>query len=314
MNGYSLNLNINLRHLRSIHAIRRQGTFARAALELGVVPSALTETVRQVEEALGAPVFDRSQRPALPTPLGLAFLNETAPLLDGLELAITRARADAGLEAGFLAVGAAPSAISGLVGPALARFRSRHPGIRCRLHDDIAERLAELVVDGALDVAVAGRARQTPDIRHTLLMRDRVGLACATSHPLARTKVARLSDIDATEVISLDASTGTQQLLSTADLPACLRDGPVQAHSTVAQLCMIRAGLGVGLLPENAVGLFGDPRIAFVPLEDLDLWRSLYLLEPARRAQSHIAQAFVATLNVPAPATGTSPSARSSGM
>jgi DNA-binding transcriptional LysR family regulator len=295
----SENLNVNLRHVQAAHAIWRLGTFARAAAELGVVPSALSETIRQIEETIGAQIFDRSQRPPAPTPLGLDFLHETAPLLEGFRQAISRARAGAGLESGTLSVGAAPSAISGLVGPALARFRARHPGIRCRLHDDIAERLAQMVVEGALDVAIAGRARETPDIRHSLLMRDRFGLACSADHPLALAGTVRLAQIDPSQVISLDSSTGTRQLLELAGaLPDALITGSIEAHSTIAQLAMIRAGLGVGLLPENAVRLFGDPRIRFVALADLDLWRSLYLLEPLRRAQSHVARAFIAELRL----------------
>ncbi|MTH64302.1 LysR family transcriptional regulator [Paracoccus shanxieyensis] len=293
----SENLNVNLRHVHAAHAIWRLGTFARAATELGVVPSALSETIRQIEEVIGAPIFDRSQRPPAPTPLGLDFLHDTAPLLEGFRLAIGRARAGAGLETGTLAVGAAPSAIGGLVGPALARFRARHPGIRCRLHDDIAEPLARMVVDGALDLAIAGRARQSPDIRHTLLTRDRFGLACNADHPLAAAGQVRLDQIDPAQIIALNDSTGTRQLLElSGKVPHDLIAGPLLADSTIAQLAMIRAGLGVGLLPENAVNLFGDPRIRFVALADLDLWRSTYLMEPARRAQSHIARAFVAEL------------------
>lgn len=86
-------MNISLRHIRALHAIRAQGSFARAAQELGVVPSALTETIRHFEAEAGAPLFDRSQRPPVPTPLNLAFLQETAPLLEGLDLALDRLRA-----------------------------------------------------------------------------------------------------------------------------------------------------------------------------------------------------------------------------
>lgn len=277
--------------------IWREGTFARAASELGVVPSALSETVRQLEAEIGAPLFDRSQRPALPTPLGLDFLRETEPLLEGFRHAVHAARMTAGLEAGTLAVGAAPSAISSLVAPALARFRQLYPGIRCRVHDDIAERVAAMVAEGALDLAIAGRARQTPDIRHRLLQRDRFGLACHAAHPLAARPEVSLHEIPAAEVIALDASTGSQQLLALSEnVPEALCKGAIEAHSTIAQLCMIRAGLGLGLLPENAVRLFNDPAIRFISLADLDLWRSLYLLEPARRPQSNIALAFIGCL------------------
>lgn len=290
----SENMNLNLRHLRALQAIWVHGSFARAAAELGVVPSALTETVRQIEEQAGAPLFDRSLRPPAPTALGLAFLQETAPLLDGLDRAMLRLKADGGLRSGGLAIGVTPSAISDPVGPALARFRAAHPAIRCRLRDDIAEHLARAVAEGDLDLAVAGRALHSPDLRQTELSRDAFGLACHAGHPLAAQPVVRLADIDAGEVISLHPGTGTQQLLAASPaVPVALRLGGIETYSTIAQLSLIRAGLGVALLPEKAVTLFGDPALRFVPLADLDLWRSLYLLLPARRPLSHVARRFL---------------------
>lgn len=293
----SENLNINLRHLRALHAVSRHGTFNRAAAELGVVPSALTETIRHLEEAIGAPLFDRNMRPIALTALGQHLLDETALPLDSLDLAIARVRSHADMETGSLMVGAAPSTISSLVGPALKRFRACYPDVRCYVQDDIGERLAKLVVEGSLDVAVAGSTIETPYLRQTTLARDRFGLTCGISHPLGTRQAVRLGDIDPADVISLSSETGSQQLLTACtDVPPALRSGAMQAHSTIAQLGMIRAGLGVALLPENAAGLFGDAAIRFIPFEDLDLWRSLYLLEPSRRPQSHIAKAFIKEL------------------
>lgn len=288
------NTNINLRHLRALQAVWTQGSFVRAAAELGVVPSALTETIRQLEESVGGPLFDRSQRPPQPTELALRFLRETAPLLDGLDQALFRLKSSAGQGSGRLAIGCTPSAIGDLVAPALSRFRMTHPDIRIRVQDDVAEVLAQQVSAGDLDLAIAGRALHSPDLRQTEIKRDRFGLACSVHHDLANRSGIMLEDIDPAEVISLDRSTGTQQLLAaTPNVPMPLKHGKIETYSTIAQLCMIRAGLGVALLPQNAVLLFGDPAICFVTLENLDLWRTLYLLEPAQRRLSPVAREFL---------------------
>ena len=290
-------MNINIRHIRALQAISREGTFAAAASVLGIVPSALTEIVRQLEASIGAPLFDRAVRPPAITPLGRAFLGETEPLLEGIDRAVTRLRQSAGLEQGTLSIGASPSAISGLVAPTLADFLAERPAIRCILHDDIAERLAELVSEGRLDLAVAGRARHSVDLRQREIMRDPFGLACPATHPLAGRGAVTLADIPADRLIVLDSNTGTQQLLSRCpQIPAAFHVQRLSAHSTVAQLCMIRAGLGMALLPRNAVALFQDPAIAFVEIADLSLWRTLYLLEPARRTPSNVAREFIALL------------------
>ncbi len=297
------NLNINLRHIRALHSIAQQGTFSAAAASLGIVPSALSEVIRQLEAQIGAPLFDRGTRPPAFTPLAQDFLRDTEPLLAGMDRAITRLRQGAGLERGSLSIGASPSAISELIAPVLAGFLAAHPGIRCLLHDDIAEELASMVSDGRLDLAIAGRAHHSPDIRQREIMRDPFGLACRADHPLARRGRLYLADIPDDDLIGLDAKTGSQQLLISSDLLSDAMLHPrLQAHSTVAQLCMIRAGMGIALLPRNAVLLFRDPDIVFRDIADLRVQRSLYLLQPAKRPQSHIAAAIVTALEARIPA------------
>lgn len=296
-------MNINFRHLRALHAVAAQGSFSAAAEALGVVPSALSELVRQLEADIGAPLFDRRTRPPSITPLGRDFIDDTGPLLDGMDRAVDRLRASAGLASGTLHLGASPSAISELLAPLLSDFLAGRQGIRCVLHDDIAERLAIMVAEGRLDIAIAGRAQRSADLRQRAILRDPVGLACPAEHPFARRDSVRLDEIDPETLIGLDAQTGTRQLLTDCEtIPRAYLEPRLTAHSTVAQLCLLRAALGVALLPRNAVLLFRDPAIRFVPVEGLDLWRSLYLLEPARRPLTEAARAFVEALEAAVPA------------
>ena len=205
--------------------------------------------------------------------------------------------AEGGQVAGAFAIGCTPSAITGLVAPALMRFRQANPAVRIRVRDDIAEHLARAVTEGELDLAVAGRARWSDDLRQTEIQRDPFGLACAATHPLAGLAEVTLGQIDPREVIALGPETGTHHLLaSCAAVSPALRVGAFEAHSTIAQISLIRAGLGVALLPRNALMLFGDPALRFVPVRDLDLWRVLYLLTPARRKMSAAARLFCDTL------------------
>lgn len=296
-------MNINFRHLRALHAVSEHGSFGAAAEFLGVGPSALSELIRHLERDIGAPLFDRRTRPPVLTPLGQDFLKDTAPLVSDMERAVDRLRQRAGLETGTLHLGASPSAISEMLAPTLTRFLDGRPGIKCIVHDDIAEKLADLVVGGRLDLAIAGRARHSAELRQRAILSDPIGLACTATDPLAVGGTIALDAIPADRLIGLDSRTGTQQLLAACDaIPRGFLSPRLMAHSTIAQLCMVRAGLGVALLPRNAVRLFRDPDIGFVEIDGLDLWRSLYLLEPVRRPLTQAARAFVETLEQEVPA------------
>ncbi|WP_102227207.1 LysR family transcriptional regulator [Acidimangrovimonas sediminis] len=299
MKSDSENTNFNLRHLRAVHAIWSEGSFVRAAERLGVVPSALTETVQRLEAIAGGQLFDRKSRPPVPTPLGLGFLRETEPLLRDLDGALARLRDQARGACLALRIGAAPSAISPLVAPALARFHARHPDVTVTIHDDVAERLAAMVTADELDLAIAGRAQTSPDLDQTEIGGDWFGLACHRDHPLARRGgPATLAEIDPDTLVHLGTDTGSARLLASCPgLPARLRSGRLRTHSTIAQLCLVREGAGVALLPRNAVGLFRDPAIRFVEISDLSLRRRLYLLRPRARSNP-MAEAFVEVLGL----------------
>lgn len=293
MNTYSEKTNISLRHLRAAHAIWKQGSFTRAADILGVVPSALSETIRQLEELAGAPLFSRTGRPILPTPLGLSFLQETTPLVAGLNGALERLRARGHMMTGSLRIGASPSAISGLIAPAIAAFHQVYPDITVTLHDDIAEHLAEKVMSGDLDLAIAGRSRETAELHQRLMKRDPVVLGCRTDSRVYARGSIPLEEIDPAQLIHLDPDTGTADLIASApELGERYRNGPLKAHSTVAQLCLLRAGVGYALMPLEALQLFNDPVISYVTVEGLRLERSLYLLSPRHRPTSHLATTF----------------------
>ena len=75
-----------------LQVVARAGSFAAAARELGLVPSAVTYRVRQVEEALDALLFDRSSRQAKPTAAGQELLREASRLLDDMDAVANRVR------------------------------------------------------------------------------------------------------------------------------------------------------------------------------------------------------------------------------
>ena len=76
--------------LRMLEAIAQAGSFAGAARQLGLVPSALTYRVRQIEDALDVLLFDRSARQAKPTEAGAELLREGGRLLQDIDAVATR--------------------------------------------------------------------------------------------------------------------------------------------------------------------------------------------------------------------------------
>lgn len=124
---------VTLSMLRTFEAAARHGSFRGAADELGLSPSAISHSVRQLEEALRVRLFDRTGRRVQPTLEGLALLARLttafAEIREGLE--------DVGQRgATLLRLHAAPSFAALWLVPRLKAFTTRHPGIELRLAAD----------------------------------------------------------------------------------------------------------------------------------------------------------------------------------
>ncbi|WP_028745232.1 LysR family transcriptional regulator [Rhizobium mesoamericanum] len=295
MKIFSENTNIGLRHLRAALTVMEEGSFSRAAQRLGVVPSALTETIRLLEAECGTAIFDRKTRPVRATDAGEAFLEGAQDLLDRFELSLTNLRQVGGLKRGRVAIGAAPSAVLTPLSGAITRFRADYPGIDVIIHDDVAERLADMVMNRTLDFALAGPGFESAELEGRKISEDPFGLVCHRDHPLARSpRPIVLADINPDDVIALDRQAGIARMLANfAELPPNLTVGRIKTFSTIAQLTLISRNAGVALLPQHAAKVIQSDDIVFRAIADFRLVRSLYLLTRSRSSPSPAAQRFI---------------------
>jgi DNA-binding transcriptional LysR family regulator len=152
---------MNLRQLRTLVAIAEQGSFTAAGNAVGLSHSAISLHVKALEEELGIPLVDRTQRPPRLTARGVALV-EQARRMAALEDEIRALGSDQAL-AGSLAVGVVPTAMVHLLPPALARLRARHPKLAIRVRTGLSSELAQAVRGAELDVAVVTRPDISPD-------------------------------------------------------------------------------------------------------------------------------------------------------
>ncbi len=132
--------------LRAFHSIARHGSFTRAAAELQVTPSALSQTMRQLEQRLGARLLQRSTRKVGLTEAGRQFLERIGPALAEIDGAVEALRQHGDHPAGTLRITAPHSLLDQLLAPMLADFLRAYPDVTLDLIADNA--LTDLVADG----------------------------------------------------------------------------------------------------------------------------------------------------------------------
>jgi molybdate transport repressor ModE-like protein len=176
--------------LSLLQAVAQSGSFAAAARELGLVPSAVTYRVRQLEDALDVLLFDRSSRTARVTDAGAELLREGARLLQEIDAVANRVkRVATGWETELTI--AVDTAISSLTMMELAQaFFELAPTTRVRLREEALTGTLEALTVGQADLAIGivMEPGTTAGIHSELLGEVLFVYAVAPHHPLAGAK------------------------------------------------------------------------------------------------------------------------------
>jgi DNA-binding transcriptional LysR family regulator len=132
--------------LTAFMAIVRERSFRRAAKRLGLSPSALSHTIRQLEERLGVRLLNRTTRSVSPTEAGVALFNRLEPAIADIESAVGEAGASGTRPTGRVRLNLPRLAASLVLVPVLGRFAETYPGIQLDLTIDDA--FADVVGEG----------------------------------------------------------------------------------------------------------------------------------------------------------------------
>ena len=137
---------IDLGALDSFAAIARHGNFRRAAVERGVSPSTLSQTLRDLEARLGVRLLNRTTRSVALTDAGSALLDRLGPALQEIGAAVDEARSAQVKPAGPLRINAPEPAIETVLAPLVAAFLAAYPDIRFELTAETS--LVDIVAAG----------------------------------------------------------------------------------------------------------------------------------------------------------------------
>ena len=175
-------------------SIARAGSFAAAAKQRNLVPSALTYRVRQIEDALDVLLFDRSSRNAKLTAAGQELLREGVRILAELDTLAHRVkRVATGWEPQLtIAVDNIISAttVMDLCEAFFAQFKGKTPPTRLKIRDEVLSGTLAALTTGQADLAlgVAPEAASTSGILYKPLDSETFIFAVAPHHPLAKAK------------------------------------------------------------------------------------------------------------------------------
>src|SRR5919202_1794144 len=145
---------IDVRRLAVLRELHRCGTVTAAAAALHLTPSAVSQQLAALGRQTGTALVEQSGRRLALTGAGLVLVQHAEAVLAELELAETALRAFAAGQSGVVTVGAFPTAINGLVIPAMRRLRAEAPQVRVQVRDLTGDDGVDATMSGEVDVAL----------------------------------------------------------------------------------------------------------------------------------------------------------------
>ena len=291
--------NENLRDLNAFVTVAGEGSFTRAAARLGVSQSALSQTVRNLEERVGIRLLNRTTRNVSPTEAGERLLLQVAPALEQIDRGFAQLGALRERPSGTIRLSADEYAILSLLWPALERFLARYPEI------DI-----ELVTDyGRTDVV---RERFDAGVRRgKLVSKDMIALRIGPDVPMVvvgapacfseRKKPKRPQDLSDHGCINLRLPTHGELFAWTFSKGGKDMRVTTQGRLVFTSIVQVRqaclAGFGLAYLPLDFVaGPIADGALVEVLADWRKTFEGYHLYYPSRRQHPPALAALIEAL------------------
>lgn len=232
-------------------AIVEEASFSRAADRLGVAQPSISQQIKKLEDEVGTPLLDRLPRKVVPTAAGERLLEHARRIL--AELADARRRLNDSSEnvSGTLKVGAIPTIAPYLLPDVLKHFSSRFPEVHVDVVEDVTARLASLVEQGELDLAILSNLDGGPTLHVETIGKEPLHLLLPRSHRLVKKKNIPWSELTDERFLVLHEMHCLSGQVSHVCQRRKLRPNVVMRGaqlSTIAE--MVSAGLGISVVPE----------------------------------------------------------------
>jgi len=270
-----------LRQLQYLKLLVEHGGFGKAAEAAHVTQPTLSAGIQELERILGAPVVDRARSGLILTDVGEAALAKARIILNEADELVQAARSAGQPLSGRFRFGVIPTIAPFLLPRALPLLRSRFPGLRLYLREDLTQRLIAALKSGHLDAALIALPFDMTGLDSAHVAHDEILAALPAGHPLAAQERTRPSELEGGDLILLEDG----HCLRDHALAACGLRPPRQsdAEATFAATSlptlvqMVGSGLGVTLLPSMAVaaGLTEGAPIEIRPLQADDPTREI---------------------------------------
>jgi len=289
---------MDLHRLRIFLAVYENRGFSEAARKVYLTQPTVSAHIRELEESIGAPLFDRLGREVEATELARVLFPYAKRLSDLAYEAEKTISLFASGEKGTLRLGGSTIPGQYILPRLIGAFKKTYPDVRIVLQIGDTSSVADQVLSGSIEMGMIGAVIDLPGLVHKPCFHDDIVLVVPSGHGLSHRKSIGLEEIRREPLVIREPGSGTRMVTE-----AALRKAGYSGFDSFVVACemgsteairqAVTAGVGCGIISRRAADedvARGD--LAAITLKDVDLSRTFHLVTREDRTLSPLAVRF----------------------
>ncbi|MFF7055161.1 LysR family transcriptional regulator [Achromobacter spanius] len=269
---------MELRQLRTVLAIAETGSLTKAAELLHVVQPALSRQLKQLEDELGIPLFERNRLGMVLTVPGRRFVDQVRVSLKGLNEAragIGAAKSDL---LGTVSIGMLPSLATALAGPLVIALQQQYPNLRVRIATGFSDFLQEGLEGGKLDICLMGDYLQSELLQTSPVYSEPIYVFGMPGSGLSQDTPMTLEAVSRMPMVVPEARSLRNVIDRACTILGVNLNLVAESDSTAVILDLVLRGVGYTILPAIPImTMLAEKRIEGAPIISPTLQRTVII-------------------------------------
>ncbi len=280
---------MDLRQLRFFVAIAEEKNFTRAALKLHIAQPAVSVAIRNLEDQIGLPLFNREGKKVSLTAEGQVFLGHAREILARVRNAAQEMGEMRSLEMGQVRIGVPAQLGSYYFPQLLLAFKQRYPRLRCGVYEYGTRRIGQLLSKGALELGVVTTSTAPADLELRPFLQEEMVACVPANHPFARQPGVSYQEFASQPLVLFEKSYFHREVISQTSEHTGTTPSIVFETNLIPLIkFLVRKGIGITTLLRRVIqeepDLVGVPFIPPISFELAIAWKKGAFLSKANQA------------------------------
>jgi len=286
---------MDIAQLEVLVTVAREKSFSRAAQVLGRTQPAVSQTIRRLEEEVGAPVFDRSSKDGTLTAAGEIVVGYARQILNLRQNALTGVRDLRDVRSGKITLSANEHTVFAIL-PLITDFHRKHPEVKIEVKRGVASRIPDEIASREVELGVLSFRPKDPALVSVGIGSDDIILIVSKDHRFASKNEVPIAELGTERLIAHNArSPYRKHVIEMFESNDTNLNIAIELPSLEAIKRLVEAGSGIALVPRLSVESEirkGD--LIGIEVRELKLTRKLNIVYRKNSVLSHAAKEFIA--------------------